>query len=37
MHAHLYKASNFGLDDYGTKGSPDAKEHRVESFAAFKK
>jgi hypothetical protein len=42
MHIHCYSDHDFGereptSDFYGVKGSPDAKAHRLETFAAFKK
>ena len=42
MHIHSYTESDFGVrepasDHYGRKGSRNAEEHRLETFAAFKK
>jgi len=42
MHIHSYTNSDFGgrepaTDHYGTKGSANAEEHRVATFAAFRK
>lgn len=42
MHIHSYTQNDFGerepsADYYGNKGSANAEEHRLETFAAFKK
>lgn len=42
MHIHSYTDSDFGVrepatDFYGNKGSKNAEEHRIATFAAFKK
>ena len=42
MHVHSYSNSDFGerepaTDHYGVKGATDAKSHRLETVAAFKK
>jgi predicted TIM-barrel fold metal-dependent hydrolase len=42
MHAHSYTDSDFGerepaTDYYGKKGASNARDHRIASFAAFKK
>jgi len=42
MHVHSYSDNDFGVrepatDHYGVKGSKNAQEHRLQTFAAFKK